>query len=65
MTAQDLEGWIQELLLLQNHDSGSEPYKQLRWVLSYKAAGILTPDAGLVVRMADGTEYQITVVRSR
>jgi hypothetical protein len=26
---------------------------------------MLTDDAGLVVRMADGSEYQITVVQSR
>jgi len=27
--------------------------------------GVLTRNAGLVVRMDDGSEYQITVVRSR
>lgn len=27
--------------------------------------GLLTLDAGLVVRMSDGSEFQVTVVRSR
>jgi hypothetical protein len=37
-------------------------------VVSYRTfadAGLFTNDAGLVVRLADGTEYQLTVVRSR
>lgn len=34
-------------------------------VRSYQDAGILTSDAGFVLRLDDGTEYQITVVRSR
>ena len=31
----------------------------------YDELGMLTRNAGLVVRMKDGTEFQITVVRSR
>ena len=31
----------------------------------YDEAGMLTRNAGLVVRMDDGSEYQITIVRSR
>ena len=31
----------------------------------FKSAGILTRDAGLVIRLKDGSEFQITVVRSR
>ena len=31
----------------------------------YDELGILTSNAGLVVRMDDGSEFQITVVRSR
>lgn len=32
---------------------------------TYAEARILTTDAGLVVRAADGSEFQITIVRSR
>ena len=31
----------------------------------YDELGILTSNAGLVVRMDDGSEFQVTVVRSR
>lgn len=34
-------------------------------VRSYEEAGVLTRDAGFIVSMEDGSEYQITVVRSR
>jgi hypothetical protein len=34
-------------------------------VVAFDTAGILTRDAGLVVRMANGAEYQITIVQSR
>ena len=33
--------------------------------LFFAAAGVLTTNDGLVVRLADGSEYQVTVVRSR
>ena len=31
----------------------------------YDEAGVLTRNAGLVLRMDDGAEFQVTVVRSR
>ena len=34
-------------------------------VSTYAEGGYLTRDAGFVVRMEDGSEYQITVIRSR
>ena len=34
-------------------------------VYSFGAAGILTCDEGFVVEMADGSVFQVTVVRSR
>ena len=34
-------------------------------VTSYQDAGVLTSDEGFVVKMSDGAEYQITVVRSK
>lgn len=32
--------------------------------VSFAEAGVLTNNAGFVLRMSDGTEYQITVVKS-
>ena len=34
-------------------------------VVPYDEAGVLTRNAGVVVRMEDGSEFQITVVRRR
>ena len=34
-------------------------------VATYGDAGILTMNRGLVVRMVDGSEFQLTIVRSR
>ena len=34
-------------------------------VQTYDEAGVLTYNKGLVLRMKDGSEYQITVVKSR
>ena len=37
----------------------------IREVETFGDAGVLTMNAGLVVRMDDGTEFQVTIVRSR
>lgn len=34
-------------------------------VQSFADCGIITTDAGLVLTLADGTEFQLTIVRSR
>ena len=41
---------------------GSSP---IRNVQSYQNAGLLTNNDGLLVTLEDGSEYQITIVRSR
>ena len=44
-------------------DDGDE--ETIRSLVTFDDAGLMTSNSGLVVRMADGSEYQITVVRSR
>jgi len=34
-------------------------------VVTFRDAGVLTYDRGLVVRMVDGSEFQVTLVQSR
>ena len=34
-------------------------------VRTYEDAGIMTYNKGLVITLSDGTEYQLTIVRSR
>ena len=44
-------------------DDGDE--ETIRSLVTFDDAGLMTSNSGLVVRIADGSEYQITVVRSR
>ena len=37
----------------------------LRRVVTFRDAGLLTSNAGLILRTADGSEYQLTIVRSK
>ena len=34
-------------------------------VETYEEAGVMTNDKGLVIRLPDGTEYQLTIIQSR
>ena len=38
---------------------------QVERVRTYEEEGVLTRDAGLVITTADGSEFQLTIVRSR
>ncbi|HBG25940.1 MAG: hypothetical protein A2Y10_19350 [Planctomycetes bacterium GWF2_41_51] len=38
---------------------------QVAMVVNFQEAGMLTRNSGLVVRTADGSEFQITIVQSR
>lgn len=37
----------------------------VRRIETFRESGVLTRDAGLVVRMRDGSQFQVTIVRSR
>ncbi len=58
------ESYISELisdLLLTETDAGD----CVSSVRSYEEAGVLTADTGLVIRMTDGMEFQVTIKRSK
>jgi hypothetical protein len=42
----------------------SEEFGSFCWVRSFDHAGVLSGNAGLVIEMGDGSEYQVTVVQS-
>ena len=42
-----------------------EPLDATRSIQTFEGAGVMTYNDGLVLTLEDGTEYQITVVRSR
>jgi hypothetical protein len=49
-------------LLHADHDYAATFEHQIRRVRTYEEVGMLTRDAGLVVELEDGTEFQLTVV---
>lgn len=57
----EVAGAIRELLT----ESGDGIAEKVAGVSTFDEAGVLTRNAGLVVRLDDGTEFQVTVVRSR
>lgn len=61
-TAKDAARMLDDALWDTYTESGQG---DLRRVESFDAAGIMTTDAGFVMLMADGTEFQVTVVRSK
>ncbi len=60
MDEYDIETLISESLNLHADEAG----EQIR-IRTFAEADLLTRDAGLVLRMDDGSEFQVTIVRSR
>jgi hypothetical protein len=57
---------FQDLLLTILHDDLEvEPRYYISSVRTFEEAGVPSEDRGLVVTMSDGSEYQITIVKSR
>ena len=54
----EMENMLSELL---NDDAEEE----VRRVRTFEEEGLLTENRGLVLRMVDGSEFQITIVKSR
>ena len=66
MTEAEFTDALAELLdAASNPSEGLAPEWRDARVCSFREAGLLTSNAGLVVRLADGSEWQLTVVRSR
>ena len=67
-----LRDLFEELMVACNeHDEDdklteiAERMNGIRRVSDYEEAGILTMDKGLVIECNDGTEFQITLIRSK
>jgi hypothetical protein len=67
MTAHEVADTIVGMLSEAEYDDESEFFESYPFdrITSCEEAGVLTTDAGFVVRTADGSEFQITVVQSR
>lgn len=60
---QDCLNTLLEAVSFGNHDDWDG--KPIDLVRSFSDEGVLTYNKGLIVRMEDGTEFQITIVKSR
>ena len=61
-TEKDMCDLIEEALEYENSDEGIE--SEVKRIRSFDEAGLLTTDSGLVIKMKDGSEFQITVVKA-
>ena len=62
MNAARFTGTLRDLLLEQD---GWDEDTGVRRVETFEEVGVLTANSGLVVELTDGSELQITIVRSR
>lgn len=66
MTDQELQQALQDQLLYPNDEAGFADYDaELVDASTFAEAGVMTRNAGLVLRFADGSEFQVTLVQSR
>jgi len=63
MTEHDIETTLLELEY-QTGEDGDPIIDQLKSAASFEDRGIMTRNMGVVFRMKDGSEFQITIVRS-
>lgn len=60
MNEHDIESMILDIQFETDHPTASEIARST----SFEGAGILTNNRGAVLRMKDGSEFQITIVQS-
>lgn len=54
-----------EMILTGDYDLSDTAFEELVGVSTFEDAGVMTQNSGLVLRMADGSEFQLTIVKSR
>jgi hypothetical protein len=60
MNEHDIESMILDLQFETDHPTATE----IAHSTSFEGAGVLTHNRGVVLRMNDGSEFQITIVQS-
>lgn len=61
MNEKDIQDLLNEALNFHNDENDAEIYS----INTFKDAGVLTTDKGIVLKMEDGSEFQITIVQSK
>lgn len=60
MTETELVEYLEETLEWSNEESG-----MIKNVRTFDSVGMMTMNEGLVVEMKDGSEFQLTIVKSK
>ena len=63
-TEETLQSGLRNLIEGTGSDDDDILWENLR-VQTFDEAGVMTRDAGLVITLPDGTEFQLTIVQSR
>ena len=63
-TEETLQNGLRNLIEGTASDDGPVCWENFR-VQTFEEAGVMTRDAGLVITLPDGTEFQLTIVQSR
>lgn len=63
MDEQEMNELVMDLLFHDDEECGT--VTQVKTVHTFEEHGILTTNTGLVVRMQDNSEFQITIVKSK
>ena len=66
---QNLKTLLEEMSYMDTDDLDQfdmpEELVEIERVSTFDEAGVLTQDAGLVITMNDGSEFQLTIIQSR
>ena len=65
INAQSIADYLVDLIQQDEEDLWSDDQTEKPTVRSFEEAGVMTCNAGLVLRTPDGQEFQISVVKSR
>ena len=60
-TEEVLEAALAGLIAMDGEEIGLSPYR----VSTFQEAGVMTLNRGLEIQLEDGSEFQITIIRSR
>lgn len=60
-----LSNVILEAVEAFEENAGDEVIGQIKDVVTYQDAGLLTSNAGLVIRLMDGSEFQVQIIKSK
>jgi hypothetical protein len=72
MNTQDIQDKLQEIIdiavensIVDEDEQVPAEFNNARYTTSFVDAGVLTDNKGLIIKMTDGSEFQISIVKSR